>query len=77
MIGYEATISGNAFVDNTITAEGRQLGNDVCASPYYTDIDLSGNYWGGGAPVEGDDYYKEYDNYEVIINDYLTENPIK
>ena len=75
MIGYEATISGNAFVGNTITAEGRQLGNDVCASVYYTDIDLSGNYWGGGAPVEGDDYYKEYNNYEVIINDYLTANP--
>ena len=75
MIGYEATISGNAFVDNTITAEGRQLGNDVCASVYYTDIDLSGNYWGGGAPVENDDYYKEYNNYEVIINDHLTVNP--
>ena len=77
MIGYEATISGNAFVGNTITAEGRQLGNDVCASVYYTDIDLSGNYWGGNAPVENDDYYKEYTNHSVIINNYLTENPIK
>ena len=77
MIGYEATISGNAFVGNTITAEGRQLGNDVCASVYYTDIDLSGNYWGGNAPVEGVNYYKEYTNHSVIINDYLTTNPIK
>ena len=77
MIGYEATISGNAFVNNTITAEGRQLGNDVCASVYYTDIDLSGNYWGGGAPVENDDYYKEYTNHSIIINNFLTENPIK
>lgn len=75
MIGYEATISGNAFVGNTITAEGRQLGNDVCASVYYTDIDLSGNYWGGNAPVEGVNYYKEYTNHSVIINDYLTANP--
>ena len=75
MIGYEATISGNAFVDNTITAEGRQLGNDVCASVYYTDIDLSGNYWGGNAPVAGVNYYKEYTNHSVIINDYLTVNP--
>ena len=75
MIGYEATIRNNAFVGNTITAEGRQLGNDVCASVYYTDIDLSGNYWGGNAPVENDDYYKEYTNHSVIINDYLTANP--
>jgi len=77
MIGYEAKITGNAFVDNTITAEGRTLGNDVCASVYYTDIDLSGNYWGGGAPVENDDYFVEYTVHKVIINDYLTETPIK
>ena len=73
MIGYEAVVTGNAFVDNSITAEGRNLGNDVCASVYYTDIDLSGNYWGGNAPVENDDYYVEYSTRNsVIINDYLT-----
>ena len=78
MIGYEAVITGNAFVGNTITAEGRTLGNDVCASVYYTDIDLSGNYWGGNAPVENDDYFVEYpDRHIVIVNNYLTENPIK
>ena len=72
MIGYEAVITGNAFVDNRVISEVAK-GNDVCASVYYTDIDLSGNYWGGEAPVENDDYFVEYpDNNKVIINDYLT-----
>ena len=76
MVGNAAVVTGNAFVNNTVTVNGETgYGNDVCASPYYAAIDLSGNYWGGGAPVEGDDYYKEYNNYEVIINDYLTVNP--
>ncbi|MBR5133258.1 MAG: hypothetical protein IKV29_04050, partial [Alistipes sp.] len=74
MIGYAATITGNAFINNTVTAENAK-GNNVCASVYYTDINLSGNYWDGAAPVENDDYYKEFNNYEVIINDYLTTNP--
>ena len=73
MVGNAAVITGNAFVNNTVIVEGREgLGNDVCASAYYADIDLSGNYWGGGAPVEGDDYHLEYRTYKVIINDYLT-----
>ena len=76
MVGNAAVVTGNAFVNNTVTVNGATgYGNDVCASPYYAAIDLSGNYWGGGAPVENDDYYKEYNNYEVIINDYLTVNP--
>ena len=75
MIGYEATITGNAFIGNKIEGTNPNAkGNDVCASVYYTDINLSGNYWGGGAPVENDDYFIEYpDNNNVIINDYLTE----
>ena len=76
MIGNASVVTGNAFVNNTVTVNGQTgYGNDVCASPYYAAIDLSGNYWGGDAPVENDDYYKEYNNYEVIINDYLTVNP--
>ena len=75
MIGYAAEITGNAFIDNTVTGSVEGLGNDVCASVYYTDIDLSGNYWGGNAPVAGDDYYQEYTNNTVIINEYLTVNP--
>ena len=72
MIGYEAVITGNAFVNNTVNAANAK-GNDVCASVYYTDIDLSGNYWGGEAPVENDNYFVEYpDSHKVIINDYLT-----
>lgn len=76
MVGNAAVVTGNAFVNNTVTVNGETgYGNDVCASPYYAAIDLSGNYWGGGAPIENDDYYKEYNNNEVIINDYLTANP--
>jgi len=72
MIGYEAVITGNSFVGNKVTGENAKA-NDVAAAAYYTDIDLSGNYWGGSAPVENDDYYNEYpNNYSVIINDYLT-----
>jgi len=72
MIGYEAVITGNSFVGNKVTGENAKA-NDVAAAAYYTDIDLSGNYWGGSAPVENDDYYNEYpNNYSVIIDDYLT-----
>ncbi len=72
MVGYEAVITNNAFIDNKVEGTNAK-GNDVCASVYYTDIDLSGNYWGGEAPVENDDYFVEYpDNNNVIINDYLT-----
>ncbi len=55
--GYEANISGNAFINNTATnANGDALGQ-VCTSTYYEcEIDLSGNYWGGDAPVYGKDY---------------------
>ena len=73
MIGYAAEIHGNAFIGNTVSnADGTAKGNNVCASVYYTDIDLSGNYWGGNAPIADVDYYQEYTNYNVIINDYLT-----
>ena len=71
MVGYETVITGNAFIDNKVISE-KSTGNDVCASVYYTDIDLSGNYWGGSAPVENDNYCLEYTNHSVIINDYLT-----
>lgn len=77
MLGYETVITGNSFIGNTVNGENAK-GNDVCASVYYTDIDLSGNYWGGSAPVADDDYFVEYpDKHKVIINDYLTTNPIQ
>ena len=74
MIGYAAEITGNAFVGNKIEGDNvNAVANDVCASAYYTDIDLSGNYWGGHAPKENDDYYNEYpNNYKVIVNGYLS-----
>ena len=73
MVGHAAVITGNAFINNTLNLDKDAKGNDVCASVYYADIDLSGNYWGGNAPVEGDNYYVEYpDRHSAIINDYLT-----
>ncbi len=76
--GYEAEFTGNAFVGNSVTGSNAKA-NDVCVSTYYTNIDLSGNYWGGDAPVEDVNYFVQHksDVRVVIINDYLTENPIK
>ena len=75
MVGNDAVVRNNCFVNNIVTVNGLTTGygNDVCASAYYAPINLSGNYWGGGKPEEGNDYYREYpDKYEVIIEDYLT-----
>ena len=75
MIGYEAVISGNAFVNNSVKSGffAEELAQSVLASVYYTDIDLSNNYWGGNAPVNGVDYYVEYpDSHTVIVDSYLS-----
>ncbi|MBR5594778.1 MAG: hypothetical protein IKW47_00605 [Alistipes sp.] len=74
--GYETEFTGNAFIGNKVTGTNAK-GNDVCVSTYYTSIDLSGNYWGGNAPVEDTNYFVQHKSDErvVIINDYLTENP--
>ena len=76
--GYDMEFTGNAFVGNTATGANVK-GNDVCVSTYYTSIDLSGNYWGGQAPVEDVNYFVQHKSDErvVIINDYLTSNPIQ
>ena len=74
--GYETEFTGNAFVGNKVTGTDAK-GNDVCVSTYYTSIDLSGNYWGGDAPVEDTNYFVQHKSDErvVVINDYLTANP--
>ena len=75
--GYETEFTGNAFIGNSVTGTNAK-GNDVCVSTYYTDIDLSGNYWGGNAPVVDVNYFQQHKDmgHEVVINDYLTANPI-
>ena len=73
--GYETEFKNNAFINNKVSnASGDALGNNVCVSTYYTSIDLSGNYWGGSAPVADEDYFVQHKSDErvVIINDYLT-----
>ena len=74
--GYETVFTGNAFVNNHVTGTNAK-GNDVCVSTYYTDIDLSGNYWGGQAPVEDVNYFVQHktSGYKVLLNNYLTVNP--
>lgn len=74
MVGYENEISGNAFVNNIATRNGEDadLGQDVCASTYFTSIDLSENYFGGSIPAEGEQYYNEYGYNPVIISSIYT-----
>lgn len=71
--GYDTVFTGNAFMNNNVTGENA-VAKDVCVSTYYTSIDLSGNYWGGGAPVEDVNYFVQHksDERTVIVNDYLT-----
>ena len=71
--GYDMEFTGNAFIGNKVTGTNAK-GNDVCVSTYYTDIDLSGNYWGGKAPVEDVNYFVQHktSGYKVIVNDYLS-----
>ena len=74
--GYEADVSGNAFVGNSAAnANGDALGQDVCVSTYYTDIDLSANYFDGEEPVENEEYFvqhKDRDGHKVILKSYYT-----
>ncbi len=73
--GYEAEISGNAFINNTASnANGDVLGQ-ICTSTYYDcTIDLSGNYWGGEAPVYGKDYTVQHQTGEAdfALDSYYT-----
>ena len=71
--GYEMEFTGNAFIGNQVTGTNAKA-KDVCVSTYYTNIDLSGNYWGGNAPVEDENYFVQHKDrgYNVIIGDYLT-----
>ena len=54
--GYDAEITGNAFDNNTAANANDDVLGQVCTSLYYTDIDLSGNYWGEVAPEYGTAY---------------------
>ena len=75
--GYATNFKNNAFINNkAANADNANLGNDVCISTYYIDIDISGNYWGGDAPVLGENYFVQHTNYGYSVlgaDDYLTE----
>ena len=75
MLGYKAVVTNNVFINNSVENKfgTSDLGRSVTASAYYGDIDLSGNYWDGGVPVYGVDYYNEYD---YVGNSVIVDNPL-
>ena len=77
--GYDTVFEGNAFVGNRAeNANGSaNLGQNVCVSLFFTDVDISGNFWGDGQePVKNSDYLVQHEEYEetsLILTDYATE----
>ena len=65
------TVNGNAFgTGNTATRNGEAISTIVAVGAYYGAADISGNYWGGEAPVAGVDYTIEYTRNEVALESY-------
>ena len=54
--GYAAEFTGNALINNTSRNDNVTLGQVVVSTYYDCEINLSGNYWGGNAPVANVDY---------------------
>lgn len=64
--GYDADIENNVFENNSSSnANNDALGQDVCTSVYYGDIDISNNYWDGEKPQEGVDYFVQHTTSDV------------
>ena len=71
------TVSGNVFGEgNTATRNGETISTVVAVGAYYGEADISGNYWGGKAPVAGVDYTVEYTRNDVAINSYYTDEAL-
>ena len=66
-------VTGNAFGVNTATRNGEIITTTVAVGAYYGAANISENYWGGSAPVPGEDYTVEFTNNNVAINDYYKE----
>lgn len=59
--GYDAVIEDNVFVNNSAkNTNNDALGNDICTSVYYGNVDLSKNYWGGNEPQEDVNYLVQH-----------------
>ena len=67
------TVARNAFEANTATRNGETITTTVAVGAYNEAANISENYWGGKAPVPGEDYTVEYTYYNVAINDYYKE----
>ena len=70
-------VSGNVFGSgNTATRNGEAISTVVAVGAYYGAADISGNFWGGNAPVPGVDYTIEYSRNEVSVEDYYTDDAL-
>ena len=67
------TVTGNVFVNNTVTRNGETLSTVVAVAAYYGAASISGNYWGGIAPVPAVDYTVEYSRNDVAVDSYYTD----
>ena len=67
------TITGNVFGDNSAIRNGETITTIVAVGAYYGAADVSGNYWGGNAPVPGVDYTVEYTRNDVAAEDYFAD----
>ena len=66
-------VKDNVFGNNTAIRNGETITTVVAVGAYYGAADISGNYWGGNAPVPGVDYTIEYSNQTVEIKDYYAD----
>ena len=67
------TMTGNAFEANTATRNGETITTTVAVGAFYGAANISENYWGGNAPVPGENYTVEYTNNNVAVNNYYKE----
>ena len=80
--GNPGTISGNAFVNNSVVKQNANFltcyAKAIYSGGYYNPQDLAGNYFGGSAPVIGqadkttsnNDIYAEYASHAVVASTY-------
>ena len=67
-------VSENVFGEgNTAVRNGETISTVVAVGAYYGAAEISGNYWGGNAPVPGVDYTIEYTRNDVAVDTYYAD----
>ena len=67
------TVSDNVFINNTAVRNGETINTVVAVGAYYGEANISGNYWGGNAPVPGVDYTVEFTLNNVAVESYYAD----